>query len=812
MGQNSRWTTIAPSTFGLPVTRSPEPADDDPCNRPLPDHDYPTRSPFSAALGLVVAAGVVAGCVFNVKVQAQVRPPGPESFAVAPKTPLELWNAVDYLVRSGQARLAVPYLNAFLKSNPDDATLLRIRDDYGLGSILRLHDDPATAALAEPVLKMVGAAAVRHATDPERLNRAIAALTKSAAEQDYGVDRLRQAGPYAIPPLVRTLSEPSLSDADRALIVRNMGKLDVSALPALVAALDAPNGELAADAAEVLGQIGDARAVPALTFPAARQDGSAALQVAARQAIARITGRPFEAQPRTPIRLLADQAWAYQRHQVAFPADAVELWTWQGDAPAPVTLSRADAEAQLGLRRAREALALNPSNVSAQVATVSLALESAAKQYGAPNVAAQDPTGAFAVSLAAGPAVLGEVVRNAIADDHPDLAAVASIALARVIDRNALGLSNPLLEALSAADRRVQLAAAASLVDLDPHHSFPGASRVVPVLARFATMGGMPRAVVIDGNLNRAGSLVASLQAIGYDPITAADGKEGFRLAAHSADVEFVVLDPTALQGAWGWLDTIANLRADARTAGLPIFLVVPSQPNAGMSAARSLGPLTPEIAERIVTTHRTINRAAVALDDYPRTATLVATEDAAALRTMLDRELNRMNHRAFSPQERQGYARAAAALLAQVAAKPGSPFAADLPAAEPALAAALNDPGVAPAASTALGEVPGTDAQRSLADVLLDPSRPTQLRLVAGGQLVRSIQRFGPLLANDQERRLLDVASSESDPSIHSVLSAVLGALRPEPEAVGHRLRNFAPIQPPAPAPEGGEPAPSQG
>lgn len=757
--------------------------------RPLPQHDRPNRSPFPAALGLVVAAGVVGILIFETAARAQtqapnrLQPPGPESFAVPPETPLEQWDAVDYLVRSGQAKLALPYLNAFLKAKPDDATLLKIRDDYGLGSILRLHDDPATAPLAEPILKMVGAAARRHATDPERLERAIAALTQSAAEQDYGIDRLRRAGPYAIPALVQKLSDPNLSGADRALIVRNMGRLDASAIPALVAVLDAPDAELAADAASALGRIGDARAVPALTFPAARSDGADALRNAAQQAIARITGRSFEDQPRTPARVLADQAWAYQRGQVAFPADAVELWNWQGNAPAPVTLSRDDAAAQLGLRRAREALRLDPSDVPAQVAMVSLALEAAARKFGAAMVAAQDPTGAFAASLATGPAVLGEVVRTAIQDNHPDLAAVASLALARVADRNGLaieGRSSPLVEALSAPDRRVQFAAAAALVNLDPPRTFPGASRLVPVLSRFAAMLADPRAVVIDGNLNRAGGVVAALQGIGYDPMTAADGQEGFRLAAGSADVEFVILEPSALQGSWNWLDTIANLRADARTAGLPIFLIGPIKQN---------------------------QRLALRLNDDPRTAWLVATDDAQALRSQLDRELKRMNHRPLSPEERQGYAQAAAALLARIANKPGSPFAADLLTAEPALAIALSQPTTAPAASAALGEVPGIDAQRDLADVLLDSSRPAPLRNAAGSRLVRSIQRFGPLLTDDQERRLLDVAGSEADPAIHSVLAAVLGALRPEPQVVGSRLRNFAPVQPPAPAAESNTP-----
>ena len=81
--------------------------------------------------------------------------PGPESFAQEPRTPAELWAAVDYLLRTGQTGKAIPYLDRFMGSNPDDATLIDIRDRYGAGSILRLADDPATAG--DPLLALVPA-------------------------------------------------------------------------------------------------------------------------------------------------------------------------------------------------------------------------------------------------------------------------------------------------------------------------------------------------------------------------------------------------------------------------------------------------------------------------------------------------------------------------------------------------------------------------------------------------------------------------------------------------------------------------------
>jgi len=512
---------------------------------------------------------------------AWAQAPGPESFATEPKTALELWDAVDYLVRVGQAGQAVPYLKKFLDSKPDDATLLAIRDRYGAGSILRLAEFPETRDTARPLLERLTAASRRGATQPARLGEAVAGLAASRAEQRDALDRLREAGPYAVPPLVAALNDGGRSREDRALIAANAGRLDRTTVPAWIAALAAPESTLAADAAEILGRIGDARAVPALTYYGARRvDGP--LRVAARAAVARLTGRPFEAQPRTPVRVLADEARRYLVHAVTFPGDAVEVWDWASDAPTPRTASKGDAEASLGLRYARQALDLDPADAAAQAAFVGLALQEGAGR--APGrFPADDPTHAWPAALAAGPAVLGNVLRQAIADGQSDLAATAATALGQVIDRNSLAAGrrpSPLVEAVTAPDRRVQFAAARALVELDPARPFPGSDRVVPALSRFvAPNPAVPKAVVIDGNVNRGNRVANLLRELGYDGSAVGSGEEGFRQAAGTADVEAVFLEPSGLQGPWKTIDTLTNLRADPRTAGLPIFLLQPEDP-----------------------------------------------------------------------------------------------------------------------------------------------------------------------------------------------------------------------------------------
>ena len=53
-----------------------------------------------------------------------------------------------------------------------------------------------------------------------------------------------EAGPYAVPFLVEALDRAGISADERPLLARNMGSLDRTAVPALLAVLDAPTPSL----------------------------------------------------------------------------------------------------------------------------------------------------------------------------------------------------------------------------------------------------------------------------------------------------------------------------------------------------------------------------------------------------------------------------------------------------------------------------------------------------------------------------------------------------------------------------------------
>jgi hypothetical protein len=151
----------------------------------------------------------------------------------------------------------------------------------------------------------------------------------------------------------------------------------------------------------------------------------------------------------------------------------------------------------------------------------------------------------------------------------------------------------------------------------------------------------------------------------------------------------------------------------------------------------------------------------------------------------MLKRQIKDMPL-ALGHAERVGYAREATELLAQIGKDRSNPMAANLSVAEPALSAALFEGQTGRAAATVLGDVPDPSAQRSLADLILDPSRPVALRKDSIGELIRSIRQFGPLVTAAQEARLISMIREEGDSELGTVLETVIRALRPAKPRAG--------------------------
>ena len=413
--------------------------------------------------------------------------PARDAFSREPKTALESWEVADYLIRIGQPAQAAPYVKRFLDSKPDDATLLTVRDTYGAGSILRLSDDPATRPYATPLADLLAKAAARNATDPARIERFIGALTKSREEQDYAVERLREAGPYADPADRPELSKagPRPIDPDAAIGQPRPARPQGRPRPDRIAR-QPDDPKLVADVATALGKIGDARAIPPLTYLAARKPTPS--RPRGSRPARRSGASPADRSSRStgpPSKVLADEARRYQAHAVPFPGDRVILWLWDEAAglPEPKPISSRDAEGLLGLRAAREALTIDPTDPEAQAVLVGPGPRPRPGRLGRRRASRPAPTSS------AGSSAEGDRRRPA----RPRGLGRPAARPGRRPGRPDRRRPNPLVDALAVArppgpvrrrrgDRRSS----------NPGRPFPGSSRLVPMLARFVAGQGAP--------------------------------------------------------------------------------------------------------------------------------------------------------------------------------------------------------------------------------------------------------------------------------------------------------------------------------
>jgi hypothetical protein len=208
---------------------------------------------------------------------AAAQVPGPGRSAKESQNPLELWDAVDYLLGTDQAKRVLPYLDRFMKSKP--------RNRYRRGPILTLCNNPSTWQFAKSVSEAIVVAAHKYATPSERIARFVAALTKTNPEQNHAVRRLRELGPNAAR-LFEAVCRQGLLAENQRQILKNIGRLDRSVVSALAVILDSPDPILVANAATALSVIGNKRAIPPLPFRAVWPAANPAVHAVSQAAIA----------------------------------------------------------------------------------------------------------------------------------------------------------------------------------------------------------------------------------------------------------------------------------------------------------------------------------------------------------------------------------------------------------------------------------------------------------------------------------------------------------------------------------------------
>jgi len=704
-------------------------------------------------------------------------PPDESPLLTEPKTPAELFDAAVLCDRLYRPVLAKQYFDKFLKSNPSDEILLDLRDKYGPALYLRLAHNPDLQPVGAQIAERTTAATRKRNEDTTYLDSLIRNLAGPPEDRDTAQETLNNIGPTVVPRMLQHVAAPQGTESAE-VIVQAIVQMGDKVVPVLIGALESTNDAVKTAAIQALGYLGSKRAVPFLLGPAFDEHQPAGIRHTARTAMSRILGLPTQKGDGPPsygaaavLRKAARDALA---HRIAWPTTdgLTDLWTWNDQSKVVVDnrLPPAAASAYTGLRFAREALGLSPEDREAQALVVASDFAWQAQEKGGktPAVAPND------TALTVGPDVLADVLSLGLKFGNPAVSVSALRALAAVGVRHQLYGSesphSPVLAALNDPNPDVQYAAAVAILRSHPDRRFRASQRVVEVLTRAISGTHSPFAVVIDSNRERANEMAGLLAHIGFETVTTFTGREGFELASDRANVVLVAVQVNVIR--WPLSQTISNLRADARTAQIPIVIYGPES-------------VRPHVAG--------------ALAHYAQIDYLAESSTEASVESQVGPFLKRALALAETPATREQRIADATGWLAQIARSNRTDiFPLDL--AENALMALSTDRPTSANALAALVAIPRGEVQKHFAQLASTDRFDTAIRIDAAHQLATHIQRFGLLLSRGEVAQIEAAWHDASSPELATALSAAVGTLKPNARRVATRLQGIAPPAVPQP------------
>ncbi len=695
-----------------------------------------------------------------------------------PKTVDEALDAVVLMLDIARPNLARQYLEKMLSFNPSDDDLLKLRDDRGPAIFLRMANVRQLQPVSVDLLNRVNAAFRKRGSDPVRIDGLIRDLDGTPEEQVAAIIAIRSGGAVAVPRILQQVQNPS-SPVPKSQLLLTLTKMGPEIIPPLIGGLDSPDREVKTICIEALGWMRAREAVPFLYFPAFSSQSPDGLKMSARTSLARIKNIKVSSLGRISqygvIGELESEALSHfkkSHNWTVDPQGKVEVWGWD---PNQDTVSMAKLEPQLaslyiGTQLARQAMGLAPSNQRLQGLYLAFLISGEIIRNGWDKGMPTGNETVYNVAITSGEQSVETALVAALEHRNSEAALGALQILGDVGSRSLLDSppekKSPLIQALDAHDPRVQFAAANAILKIDPHSPFRGSARVMEVLTQALSDNLSPRAIVCDANLQRATQMSGFLAESGYDVSVQSTGRGTFLYAAERADVELILLNINCVR--WPLSQTIANLRADSRTANLPIMVYGPDAENT--------------IVNRLMRHYRDIG-------------SMLESRDSDSFSSQLRSFVDDIKGPRLTIEQRRARSAAAIYWLAEIANGQRTRIF-DLATAEKALSNAVNDSTLANDGIVALSSVPTRTAQQRLMDVSVNPNEDAGIRETAALNLSFHIQRYGLLLTEQEANSVKDAQSAAKDTGVATALATVVGTFKPDTRKVNERLQEYR--QPP--------------
>ena len=707
--------------------------------------------------------------------------------SVEPESPEEVFDALLLMIELDRLDVAKLYLDQFMSGNPDDALLLKLREQYGVATFLKLSNLEELHPESRTLLEQNNAAFTKASQDPARIAGLIKDLTSAEGEKrEIALHFIETEGAEMVAPLIKTISTTVDGD-DEAALVYAITRIGRPAIPPLMGALESPSLQVKAATLRAIGAIRSKDALPYLWYFAAAEGENTPLKPVATQTIRHILRMETQAGELTGITdILRRQALEHYREEYPWKTGAdgkVELWSWSNEHGTVARSFHTPSEAStlVGLMFAHQALTLAPHRTDVQVAYLNLLLTRDVGQVGWFDPLPIGQGTAYDLSLTTGPGLLTKALLESLKHRRTGPAVIALRVLSQLGTNRQLrsqgeaGVAS-IVSALNYPDLRVQYAAAATLITLDQKKTFSGAPRVVSILGQSLLQmeTNRHRALVIDSDKERGQNITGFLGTLSYEATFAPTGRDGFKMAAETHQFDLILVHANVSR--WGLSDTLANVRADARTSGIPVVIY------GGEDLTTKMQVYTGQFRDMLF---------------------VVEPNSSDDLREQMTTFLESRKTTPLTPEERRGFAQQSAQLLNHLS-QTRSEKIYDLTTIEPILIQMVRDGALAADLIPVVASLGTQLSQKTLADIALDDAATSVNRATAATQLAWHIQRHSLLLEDAAIQALHAAQHSNVEPELHTAYSAVLGSLQPDDKLVGERLSAFGGgTKPQTPAPD---------
>ncbi|MDD5135073.1 MAG: hypothetical protein PHP01_06665 [Phycisphaerae bacterium] len=401
------------------------------------------------------------------------------------------WNDFLHYTVIGRFDLAAGFAQKIIGSNPDPLELLKLSEENprGYAILVKVHaGNPDLAPLAGKILEIIEKGRFARRTDSEIIIAEIKRLSSTVRGKYTAIERLRNAGEYAIPYMLDAMADQQRK-AEFPNITTALPEIGRFAVRPLTASLVTDNLLVKTEVIKALGKIGYPEALGYLKY-IVEKDSSAQLRQLASESINQIDSA---ASGKTAAELFCQNAenYYYKAESLAPASDVnfANIWFWDKDS-ARLTreqVSKAYFNEMMTMRSCEWSVRADPDfgeAISLWIAAFFRAQDTGIawpKYFGSGH---PDP---MTYAVTAGAEYLHGTLGRAIKDRD----AVVALGAVEALGRNAgekslmyrLKTSQPLIDALTFDDRAVRFSAAIAIARAGPTEQLAQSVLVVNNLA-----------------------------------------------------------------------------------------------------------------------------------------------------------------------------------------------------------------------------------------------------------------------------------------------------------------------------------------